>query len=119
MAGTDTGAAGQLLQPVPATMMALTFSTAKGTARLQRDYPLPLPRPGEVLVRVLRAGICSTVRCDPGGGRSVWSALGGASSPCGASAVHPCARVRSCRRRLRSWQIERQVLPHLRSRLGT
>ncbi|GFR49783.1 hypothetical protein Agub_g11722 [Astrephomene gubernaculifera] len=41
-------------------MQALTFSSASGKATLEQGRPIPVPGPGEVLVKVLRAGICST-----------------------------------------------------------
>src|SRR4051812_49702292 len=31
-----------------------------GDVRVRSDYPEPVARPGEVLVRVLRAGVCET-----------------------------------------------------------
>ncbi|GLC46561.1 hypothetical protein PLESTB_001620900 [Pleodorina starrii] len=42
------------------TQQALTFSTESGKAELELQRPVPSPGPGEALVRVLRAGICST-----------------------------------------------------------
>ncbi|KAG2493211.1 hypothetical protein HYH03_008631 [Edaphochlamys debaryana] len=41
-------------------MKALTFNHATGKVALETSRPVPTPGPGEVLIRVLRAGICST-----------------------------------------------------------
>ena len=42
-------------------MQALTFSEKEGL-RLQSDYLKPDAAEGEALIKVIRAGICSTVR---------------------------------------------------------
>lgn len=42
-------------------MQALTYSEPTRTLALQAERPLPVPGDAEVLIRVLRAGICSTV----------------------------------------------------------
>ena len=42
-------------------MRALVFSE-EGGLRLDADRPEPVPAEGEALIRVRRAGICSTVR---------------------------------------------------------
>ena len=47
---------------MPDTMAALTFSSEAGAPHLVLAYPVPQPLQGEVLIKVLRAGICSTVR---------------------------------------------------------
>lgn len=53
---------GQIHNPrTPKTMQALTFSEKEGL-RLQSDYPKPEAAEGEALIKVIRAGICSTVR---------------------------------------------------------
>ncbi|GIM15197.1 hypothetical protein Vretimale_17956, partial [Volvox reticuliferus] len=41
-------------------MQALTFSASTGKAVLELTRTIPIPGPGEALIRVLRAGICST-----------------------------------------------------------
>ncbi|GIL67721.1 hypothetical protein Vafri_21049 [Volvox africanus] len=41
-------------------MLALTFSASTGRAVLELKRTIPSPGPGEALIRVLRAGICST-----------------------------------------------------------
>lgn len=47
---------------IPATMHALTFCNMDMTPKLELDRPVPKPGPGEVLIKVSRAGVCSTVR---------------------------------------------------------
>ena len=43
------------------TMLALVYQEG-GDLSLQKDYPVPVPGKDEALIRILRAGICSTVR---------------------------------------------------------
>ena len=43
-------------------MQALVFSHEEQTLLLHHSYPVPSPGPGEARIKVLRAGICSTVR---------------------------------------------------------
>ena len=45
-------------------MRALTFSDKEGL-RLKADHPKPDVAEGEALIKVIRAGICSTVRGIP------------------------------------------------------
>ena len=45
---------------LPEVMHALVFNEASRTLALQAERPVPAPREGEVLIRVRRAGICST-----------------------------------------------------------
>jgi len=42
-----------------ATMRALTFDPKEGVV-LKRNYPKPIRKSGEALIRIIRAGICST-----------------------------------------------------------
>ena len=42
-------------------MIALTFAECSGQLFVQRDREVPVPKDGEAVIRVLRAGICSTV----------------------------------------------------------
>lgn len=42
-------------------MQALVFNAASEELRLE-SRPVPVPAPGEALIRVTRAGVCSTVR---------------------------------------------------------
>lgn len=44
-----------------ATMRALVYDEGQGVLGLQVARPKPTPSAGEALIRVLRAGICSTV----------------------------------------------------------
>lgn len=47
-------------------MQALVYNESAqgeaGGAKLLKDHPLPVPSKGEALVRVIRAGVCATVR---------------------------------------------------------
>ena len=51
-----------LLTPFLAIMLALVYSEQDKKLELVHDHPLPVPREGEALIKVLRAGVCSTVR---------------------------------------------------------
>ncbi len=43
-------------------MQALVYREAEGKLELVADHPRPIAKEGEALIKVLCAGICSTVR---------------------------------------------------------
>ena len=62
-----------LLTPFLAIMLALVYSEQDKKLELVHNHPLPVPREGEALIKVLRAGVCSTVRVKKGTSRKLGS----------------------------------------------